>query len=232
MLARDAAATLEAARQRLLLWDVSPAQIRQIEKTGKAFRTLTLYAPVSGYVTQKMVISGMKIMPGEKILDIADLSGLWVVADVYEYELPLVKVGNQATITLASLPGVELTSKIDYIYPDLSAQTRTVKVRLKLSNSSRQLKPQMFTNVEIKINLGNKLVIPESAVLDTGKAMVVYVDLGNDVFEPREVKTGIKSDGYVEVLRGLRSGEKVVAAANFLIDSEAQLKGIKPLPQQ
>ena len=232
MLARDAAATLEAARQRLLLWDVSPAQIRQIEKTGKAFRTLTLYAPVSGYVTQKMVVSGMKIMPGEKIMDIADLSGLWVVADVYEYELPLVKVGNQATITLASLPGVELTSKIDYIYPDLSAQTRTVKVRLKLSNSSRQLKPQMFTNVEIKINLGNKLVIPESAVLDTGKATVVYVDLGNDAFEPREVKTGIRSDGYVEVLRGLRSGEKVVAAANFLIDSEAQLKGIKPLPQK
>jgi Cu(I)/Ag(I) efflux system membrane fusion protein len=230
MLVRDAAATLEAARQRLLLWDVSPAQIKQIEETGKPFRALTLYAPVSGYVTQKMVIAGMKIMPGEKILDIADLSNLWVVADIYEYELPLVKVGNQATITLASLPGVELTSKIDYIYPDLSAQTRTAKVRLKLPNSNRQLKPQMFTNVEIKINLGNKLVIPESAVLDTGKATVVYVDLGNDAFEPREVKTGIRSDGYVEVLRGLRSGEKVVAAANFLIDSEAQLKGIKPLP--
>ncbi|MGB5219230.1 MAG: efflux RND transporter periplasmic adaptor subunit [Smithella sp.] len=232
MLARDATATLDAARQRLLLWDVSPAQIRAIEETGKPFRTLTLHAPVSGYVTQKMVVTGMKIMPGEKIMDIADLSNLWVVADIYEYELPLVKVGNQATITLASLPGVELTSKIDYIYPDLSAQTRTAKVRLKLSNSNRQLKPQMYTNVELKINLGNKLVIPESAVLDTGKATVVYVDVGNDAFEPREIKAGIRVDGYVEVLRGLRSGEKVVAAANFLVDSEAQLKGIKPLPQK
>ncbi|KUG22320.1 putative co/zn/cd efflux system membrane fusion protein [hydrocarbon metagenome] len=230
MLARDAAATLDAARQRLLLWDVSPAQIRAIEETGKSFRTLTLYAPVSGYVTQKMVVAGMKIMPGEKMLDIADLSSLWVVADIYEYELPLVKVGNQATITLASLPGVELTSKIDYIYPDLSAQTRTAKVRLKLSNSNRQLKPQMFTNVEIKINLGSRLVIPESAVMDTGRAMVVYVDLGNGAFEPREIKAGIRADGYVEVLRGVKSGESVVAAANFLVDSEAQLKGIKPLP--
>lgn len=230
MLARDAAATLDAVRQRLLLWDVAPAQIKHIEETGKPFRTLTLYAPVSGYVTQKMVVAGMKIMPGEKILDIADLSGLWVVADIYEYELPLVKVGNQATITMASLPGVELMSKIDYIYPDLSAQTRTAKVRMKLSNSKHQLKPQMFTNVEIKINLGNKLVIPEAAVLDTGKATVVYVDLGNGAFEAREIKTGIRADGYVEVLRGLRSGEKVVATANFLIDSEAQLKGIKPLP--
>jgi Cu(I)/Ag(I) efflux system membrane fusion protein len=232
MLARDAAATLDAARQRLLLWDVSPAQIRTIEKTGKPVRTLTLYAPVSGYVTQKMVVAGMKIMPGEKMLDIADLSSLWVVADIYEYELPLVKVGHQATITLASLPGVELTSKIDYIYPDLSAQTRTAKVRLKLSNSNRQLKPQMFTNVEIKINLGNKLVIPESAVMDTGRAMVVYVDLGNGAFEPREIKTGMRANGYVEVLRGLKSGESVVAAANFLVDSEAQLKGIKPLPSR
>lgn len=232
MLAQDAAATLDAARQRLLLQDVSPAQIQALEESGKPFRTITLHAPVSGYVTQKMVVAGMKIMPGEKILDIADLSALWVVADIYEYELPLIKVGNQATITLASLPGVEFTSKIDYIYPDLSAQTRTAKVRLKLSNTNHRLKPQMFTNVEIKINLGNKLVIPESAVLDTGKATVVYVHLGNDAFEPREIKTGLRADGYVEVLRGLRSGEQVVASANFLIDSEAQLKGLKPLPRK
>ncbi|PKN52544.1 MAG: efflux RND transporter periplasmic adaptor subunit [Deltaproteobacteria bacterium HGW-Deltaproteobacteria-13] len=232
MLAQDAAATLDAARQRLRWWDVSEVQIKQIEETGKPIRTLTLYAPVSGYVMQKMVVAGMKVMPGEKMFDIADLSGLWVIADIYEYELPLIKVGNQAAITLAYLPGVELMSQIDYIYPDINAQTRTAKVRLKLANSHRQLKPQMFTNVEIKINLGRKLVIPESAMIDTGKAMVVYVDLGNDAFEPREIKTGIRTEGYVEVLRGLKSGEKVVAAANFLVDSEAQLKGIKPLPSK
>ena len=232
MLARDANATLNAARRRLLLWDISASQIRQIEQTGKPLRTLTLYAPSSGYITQKMVVSGMKVMPGEKMFDIADFSGLWVIADIYEYELPLIKVGNQAAITLAGLPGMELTSQIDYIYPDIAPQTRTAKVRLKLTNRNHQLKPQMFANVEIKINLGSKLVIPESAVLDTGKAMVVYVDLGNDAFEPREIKTGIRTDGYVEVLRGLKSGDKVVAAANFLVDSEAQLKGIKPLLQK
>jgi Cu(I)/Ag(I) efflux system membrane fusion protein len=232
MLAKDATVMLEAARQRMLWWDISPAQIMQIEDSGKPIRTLTLYAPASGYVTQKMVVAGMKVMPGEKMFDIADLSSLWVIADIYEYELPLIKVGNQAVITLAYLPGVELLSQIDYIYPDLSAQTRTAKVRLKLANSHHQLKPQMFTNVEIKINLGRKLVIPESAVLDTGKAMVAYVDLGNGAFEPREIKTGIRTEGYVEVLRGLKSGEKVVAAANFLVDSEAQLKGIKPLPSR
>ncbi|MEE9910322.1 MAG: efflux RND transporter periplasmic adaptor subunit [Deltaproteobacteria bacterium] len=230
MMARDAAATLEAARQRLLLWDISAGQIRQIEETGKPVRTLTLYAPVTGYITQKMAVAGMRVMPGEKMFDIADLSHLWVIADIYEYELPFIKIGNQAAITLAYLPGVEMMSQIDYIYPNLSAETRTIKIRLKLANRQQQLKPQMFGNVEIKINLGRKLVVPESAVMDTGRAMVVYVDLGDGAFEPREIKTGIRTDGYIEVLRGLKSGERVVAAANFLVDSEAQLKGIKPLP--
>lgn len=232
MMARDATATLEAARQRLLLWDVSAGQIKRIEETGQPVRTLTLYSPVSGYVTQKMVVAGMRIMPGEKMFDIVDLSSLWVIADIYEYELPFIKVGNQAAVTLAYLPGVEMISRIDYIYPSLSAETRTVKIRLKLTNRHNQLKPQMFGNVEIKINLGRKLVVPESAVMDTGRAMVVYVDLGDGEFEPREIKTGIRTDGYIEVLRGLKSGESVVAAANFLVDSEAQLKGIKPLPSR
>ena len=232
MMARDAAATLDAARQRLMWWDISAAQIKQIEEMGKPVRTLTLYAPVAGYVMQKMVVAGMRIMPGEKMFDIADLSNLWIIADIYEYELPFIKVGNQAVVSLAYLPGMELMSQIDYIYPTLSADTRTVKVRLKLSNRHQQLKPQMFGNVEIRINLGRKLVIPESAVMDTGRAMVVYVDLGNGAFEPREIKTGMRADGYVEVLRGLKSGESVVSAANFLIDSEAQLKGIKPLPSR
>ncbi len=229
MMAGDATATLEAARQRLLLWDISASQIERIEETGQPVRTLTLYAPVSGYITQKMVVAGMRVMPGEKMFDIADLSHLWVIADIYEYELPFIRVGNQAQITLAYLPGVELMSQIDHIYPTLSAETRTIKVRLKLVNRNQQLKPQMFGNVEIKINLGQKLVIPESAVMDTGKAMVVYVDLGGGMFEPREIKTGLRTDGYIEVLRGLKRGESVVAAANFLVDSEAQLKGIKPL---
>jgi Cu(I)/Ag(I) efflux system membrane fusion protein len=232
MIAKDASATLEASRQRLLLWDISAQQIKKIEESGKTIRTLTLYSPVNGFITQKMAVSGMKVMPGEKLYDVADLSSLWVIADIYEYELPLIKVGNKALITLAYLPGKELSSQIDYIYPTISAETRTVKIRLKLINPNNQLKPQMFANVEIKINLGRKLIIPESAVIDTGKGMVTYVDLGNGAFEPREIKAGLRTDGYIEVLRGLKDGDKVVSSANFLVDSEAQLKGVKPLPSK
>jgi Cu(I)/Ag(I) efflux system membrane fusion protein len=232
MLAKDAQAMFAASRQRLILWDISDQQIKNIEESGKTIRTLTLYSPASGFITQKMAVSGMKVMPGEKLYDIADLSNLWVIADIYEAELALIKVGDKAAITLAYLPGKEISSQIDYIYPSISAETRTVKVRLKLANSESKLKPQMFTNVEIKINLGRKLMIPESAVIDTGKGMVAYVDLGNGAFEPREIKAGLRTDGYIEVLRGLKAGEKVVSAANFLVDSEAQLKGIKPLPSK
>jgi membrane fusion protein, copper/silver efflux system len=232
MLARDATATLAASRQRLLLWDISARQINIIEESGKPIRTLTLYSPVNGFITQKMAVSGMKVMPGEKLFDVADLSSLWVIADIYEYELPLIKVGDKAVITLAYLPGKELLSQIDYIYPSISAETRTVKVRLKLANPGNQLKPQMFGNVEIKVNLGRKLMIPESAVIDTGAGMVAYVDLGNGSFEPREIRTGLRTDGYIEVLRGLKDGERVVYSANFLVDSEAQLKGVKPLPSK
>jgi len=229
MLAKDATASLDAARQRLRLWDISENQIKQIEQTGKTVRTLTLYSPVSGFVTQKMAVLGMKVMPGEKLFDIADLSTLWIIADIYEYELPFVKVGQPARITLSYFPGKELSSKIDYIYPTISADTRTAKIRLTLPNPKGQLKPQMFTNVEIRISLGKRLVIPESAVIDTGTSQIVYVDKGEGAFEPREVELGIRADGAVEVLRGIKAGEKVASSANFLIDSEAQLKGIKPL---
>ncbi len=229
MLAGDATAALNAARQRLRLWDISEKQIEQIQQSGKTYRTLTLYSPVSGFVTQKMAVSGMKVMPGEKLFDIADLSSLWIIADIYEYELPFVKVGQQARITLSYFPGKELSSTIDYIYPTISADTRTAKIRLTIPNPGGRLKPQMFTNVEIRISLGRKLVIPESAVIDTGKGQVVYVDKGEGALEPREVELGLRADGAVEVLHGIKAGEKVAASANFLIDSEAQLKGIKPL---
>jgi len=229
MLEKDAAATLEAARQRLRLWDMSKAQIKKIEETGQPVRTITLYSPVSGYITQKMAIQGMKVMPGEKLFDVADLSHVWIVADIYEYELSAVRVGQPVKITLSYFPGREWASKIDYIYPIFSAETRTAKVRLTLPNPRGELKPQMFTNVEIRINLGKKLTIPDSAVIDTGKGQVVYVDRGNGFFEPREIQTGLRADGAVEVLRGLKTGEKVASSANFLIDSEAQIKGVKPL---
>jgi Cu(I)/Ag(I) efflux system membrane fusion protein len=232
MLKKDGLAVLNAARERLRLWDISEEQIKQIEETGKSFRTLTLYSPATGYITNKMAVSGIKVMPGEKIYDIADLSNLWIIADIYENELPFVQVGQEAKITLSYLPDKEFSSRIDYIYPIIDADTRTSKVRFTLSNPDGQLKPQMYTNVEININLGKRLAIPESAVIDTGMQQVAYVDLGDGNFEPREVKLGLHANGYVEVLKGLKEGEKVTSSANFLIDSEAQLKGIKPLSGQ
>jgi Cu(I)/Ag(I) efflux system membrane fusion protein len=229
MITRDAAAAVEASRQRLRLWDISDEQVRRIEETGRPVRTLTLYSPVSGFIIQKMAVQGMKVMPGEKLYDIADLSTLWIIADIYEYELSVIRVGQQARITLAYLPGKTFASQIDYIYPTLSPDTRTARVRLNLPNPGGQLKPQMFTNVEIRIDLGRRLMIPESAVIDTGIGQVVYVDRGEGAFEPREVQLGLRADGDAEVLRGLKAGETVASSANFLIDSEAQLKGIKPL---
>jgi len=171
----------------------------------------------------------MKVMPGEKLFDVADLSSLWVIADIYEYELPFVKVGQEARLTLSYVADKELMSKIDYIYPIFSEDTRTAKVRLTLPNPGGQLKPKMFTNVDITVDLGSRLTIPESAVIDTGEIQVVYVDLGDGTFEPREVQLGLHTNGYAEVLKGLKEGEIVSTAANFLIDSEAQLRGVKPL---
>ena len=229
MLEKDAAATLEAARQRLRLWDISEEQIKKIEETGQPVRTLTLYSPVSGHITQKMAVQGMKVMPGEKLFDVADFSRLWIVADIYESELPIVKVGQPVSVSLSYFPGRTWSSRIDYIYPVLSPETRTAKVRMTLPNPDGRLKPQMFTDVEIRIGLGKRLTIPDSAVIDTGTGQVVYVDRGNGIFEPREIRTGLQADGAVEVLRGLKAGDKVASSANFLIDSEAQLKGVKPL---
>ncbi len=228
LLIKDAETILEAAKQRLKLWDITEEQIKKVEGTGQPIKTLTLYSPVSGYVTQKTAIQGMKVMPGDKLFDIVDLSSVWVLADIYEYELPVVKLGAPAVISLSYFPGKEFLSKIDYIYPTLAGETRTAKVRFTLPNPGGQLKPQMFTDVTLKINLGKKLVVPEDAVIDTGTRQIVYVDKGDGNFEPREVSVGLKTDQMVEVTRGLRVGEKVVSSANFLIDSEAKLKGVAP----
>jgi Cu(I)/Ag(I) efflux system membrane fusion protein len=232
LLTKDAAVILEAAKERLRLWDISEEQISQIEKTGKPVRTLTIYSPVSGYVIQKTAVQGMRVMPGEKLFDVVDLSTVWIVSDIYEYELPLIKVGQTARIGLSYFPGQEFSSRVDYVYPSLSGDTRTAKARFTIPNPDGVLKPQMFTNVEIKINLGSRLAVPTAAVIDTGMRQIVYVDKGEGNFEPREVELGLRSEDLVEIIRGLKAGEKVAASANFLVDSEAQLKGVTPLPMK
>jgi membrane fusion protein, copper/silver efflux system len=231
MLSKDSETIVEAAKQRLRLWDISEVQIKKIEETGKPIRTLTLYSPVSGYVIQKMAIQGMKVMPGEKLFDIADLSSVWIISDIYGDDISLIREGQTALISLSYFPGKDFTSKIDYIYPALSGGTRTSKVRFTIPNPGGKLKPQMFTNVEVKIPLGNKLVVPDDAVLDTGQRQIVYVDKGDGIFEPREVMLGARAEGFREVVMGLKAGEKVATSATFLIDSEAQLKGVTPLGQ-
>jgi len=231
MLAQDAQQILEAARERLRLWDITDSQIKKIEESGKPIRTLTIYSPVSGYIVQKMALQGMRVMPGEKLFDVADLSTVLVIADIYEYELPLIKMGDTARINLSYFPGKEFFSTIDLIYPTLSEETRTTKVRFTIPNPGGALKPNMYTDVQVKIDLGTKLAIPAEAVIDTGERHVVYVDKGGGNFEPREVALGLKENGLVEVIRGLNGGERVASTANFLIDSEAKLKGVVPLPQ-
>jgi len=229
MLSKDSERIAEAAKTRLRLWDITEEQIKTIEETGKPLRTLTIYSPINGYVVQKEAVQGMRIMPGEKLFDIADLSTLWVVSDIYEYDLSSIKAGQTANITLSYLPDKAFQSTIDYVYPALSGDTRTAKVRFTVANPSAQLKPQMFTNVEIKMDLGKRLAVPDDAVIDTGARQIIYVDKGEGYFEAREVHTGIKSGGMTEILHGLDAGEKVAVSGTFLIDSEAQLKGVKPI---
>jgi membrane fusion protein, copper/silver efflux system len=168
------------------------------------------------------------VAAGEKIFDIVDLSTVWVLADIYEYEIPFVKVGQNARITLSAYPRKEFPAQVDFVYPSLSGQTRTAKARFVLPNPDLLLKPQMFADVELELDLGERLAIPDTAVLDTGIRQIVYVDTGDGFFAPRQIKVGDRSDGMVEVVQGLKAGEKVASSAVFLIDSEAKLKGVSP----
>ncbi|MDR3631168.1 MAG: efflux RND transporter periplasmic adaptor subunit [Desulfocapsaceae bacterium] len=229
MLAKDSQYIVEAAKQRLLLWDISESQIKTIAKTGKPIRTLSIESPVNGAVIQKNVVLGMRVMPGDKMFDIADLSTVWVVADLYESQMAQVGIGQKVSISFDNFPGKVIASTIDFVAPVLTGETRTVRVRCTIPNADGQLKPQMFATMEIRIDLGEKLAVPDDAVIDTGTRKIVYVDRGEGLFEPREVLTGIKSGGLTELTQGVKVGEKVAIAANFLIDSEAQLKGITPL---
>ncbi len=228
MLDADARRLREAARERLRRWDISEPQIEEIVRTGRARRTLTVASPVSGYVVKRYATQGMRIMAGEPLLDVVGLSRVWVVAEVSEADAGLAGVGMPARITVSGRAGRTFSSRIDFIYPVLDAQTRTVRVRCSVDNPGLELKPQMFAAVELEADLGNRLAVPEDAVLDTGDRRLVYVDRGEGIFEPRAVNAGIRAGGQREILSGLKEGERVAASALFLIDSEAQLKGVTP----
>ena len=215
---------LQSARKRLLLWDVTPKQVENLEKSGEIKRSLTLYSQVDGFVMEKMVFKGMGVMPGAALYKIGDLSSIWVMADIYEYELPFIQVGQRASISLSYYPGESFEGTATYIYPAVDSKSRTGRVRFDLPNPEFRLKPEMWASVEINIPLGRKLVVPEDAVVDTGTMQMAFVDRGQGYFEPRHIQVGSRVKGYCEVLSGLREGETVVTSANFLIDSETQLK--------
>lgn len=223
--AQGSAELLDAARQRLLLWDIRPQDIEKLEKAGQATRAVDVYADIGGYVVGKMAFHGMRVTPADSLYDIADLSHLWVLADVYEYNLPAVTLGTVGRIEVASLPNRTWRGPVTYIAPTVEEKTRTVKVRLEVDNGAGELKPDMYADVFLQVDRGPGLVVPDGAVINAGDRRLVFLDLGDGRFEPREVKVGVKAaDGGLQILSGLADGDRVVTSANFLLDSESSLR--------
>ncbi|MHB9071942.1 MAG: efflux RND transporter periplasmic adaptor subunit [Desulfobaccales bacterium] len=216
----------DASRQRLSYFDITPAEITALEKTGQVKKNLILLSPVTGIVTKRMVTQGQFVQAGMTLLEVADLTYVWVDAQIYEYELPWVKVGQKAVMTLQYLPGETFTGRIEYIYPYINETTRTARVRLRFPNPGIKLKPEMFAQVEIKSALPHPVVaVPPEAVLDSGEKHLVFIALGKGQFEPREIKVGMEGEGeWREVLSGLNGGEEVVISAQFLLDSESRIR--------
>lgn len=214
----------DSARQRLLLWDISPKQIQELERNGKPQKALTLYSAVDGFVMSKNAVQGARVMPADTLFEIAGISHVWVLADVYESDAPFVRLGQTARMSLSYLPGRTWTGKVTFIAPVLDEKSRTVQVRLEFENSDRTLKPEMYADVALERPLGRVVAVPDSAVLSTGTRDLVFVARGDGRFEPRTVKTGAKVAGYYEIREGISAGEEVVTQANFLIDSESRLK--------
>ncbi|HTM87639.1 MAG TPA: efflux RND transporter periplasmic adaptor subunit [Terriglobales bacterium] len=215
---------LRATRDRLKLWDISEAQIEKLERTGEVSRTMTFYSPVTGFVTDRKAFPQTSVTPDMELYTVANLSTVWVMADIYQYELPYVRVGQRAEVQLSYYPGKTYTGRVSYIYPILDAQTRTAKVRVDLPNPGFKLKPEMFADVQLQVNYGKQLVVPQEAVLDSGERQTVFVAAGDGHFVPRAVKIGPQVEGKDVILSGLQPGEVIVSSGNFLIDSESQLK--------
>jgi RND family efflux transporter MFP subunit len=213
---------------------VSEADIQRLEREGKVVRELPVYSPVSGIVTERKAYHhGRYVTPETDIFTITDYSVVWVIAEFFEYEAPYIRLGQQATVRLSYVPEKEFTGKVSFIYPDIDPRTRSVRVRFELANPGLELKPDMYADVELAVDLGTHVVVPREAVLDSGPEQTVFVAHGDGYFEPRRVKLGPRLPGLprpaalgerVIVREGLRPGETVVTSANFLIDSESRLK--------
>jgi RND family efflux transporter MFP subunit len=231
--AKDAAPEIQASMRRLMTgalerlrnWDISEGELAELERGTAPRRTITLRSPVSGVVMEKPALKGMRFMPGEALYQIADLSSLWVLAEVFEQDLGSVQPGQPARITVDAFPERAFNGRVAFLYPTLAPETRTGRLRIELANPGGALKPSMYASVEIAAGPQRKrLAVPASAVIDSGVRRIVLVQSGEGRFEPREVKLGMRADDYVEVLEGVKEGEPVVVAANFLIDAESNLR--------
>lgn len=222
--AKDSAAALVAsARERLRLWDLTDEQIAAVERHGKAEPVLTVYAPSTGIVLKREALPGKYVEPGTTLYEVADISHVWVHADIYESEVAAVKLNQPASVTFAAYPGEAFRARVAYVYPSLNAEARTVRVRLELPNPGLRLKPGMYGTVTLRTDSVKTLVVPKEAVLDTGLRQLVYLDRGQGVYEPTPVKLGRKSQDRVEVLEGIKEGDRIVTSANFLLDAESKL---------
>ncbi|MGH9464081.1 MAG: efflux RND transporter periplasmic adaptor subunit, partial [Thermoanaerobaculia bacterium] len=215
---------VEAARERLRLWDLTEAEIERIAESGKAVQYLPIVSPVSGYVVEKDVVAGGAVEAGMRLYRIAALDRVWVEAEVYESELPLIEVGQEARVTLPYLPGEGLVGKVAFIYPYLDNMTRTGRVRIELPNRGLELKPDMYATVTLEVDRGERLVVAESAVLYAGPRRLVFLDLGDGRLKAQAIEVGVESGDFLEVLSGLDEGDVVVTSGTFLIAAESRLK--------
>jgi len=216
---------MASALARLRNWDISDGELQRLERERTVRRTITLHSPVSGVVVEKPALKGMRFMPGEALYRISDLSSLWLLADIFEQDLGLVRPGQAAKIMVNAFPGRTYSGKVAFLYPTVTPETRTGKARIELANPGGQLKPAMYASVELAAGGGRKvLAVPGSAVIDSGVRQMVLVQLAEGRFEPRAVRLGARADDYIEITQGVKAGEAVVVTANFLIDAESNLK--------
>jgi Cu(I)/Ag(I) efflux system membrane fusion protein/cobalt-zinc-cadmium efflux system membrane fusion protein len=222
--ANEADWLLDAARQRLKQWNVSDDEIARLESTGQVQREITVQSPVSGYITERNALPNQFVQPETKLYTIADLSQIWVYAQVFQTDVGRLSTGDPANVTVDAYPGRIFHGRVQQILPQVDATTRTVRVRLVFENPGLLLKPGMYVNVALGMPLGMQLVVPASGVLQSGVRQIAFVDHGNGYLEPRQIETGLRVGDSFVVLKGLRPGERIVSSANFLIDSEAQLQ--------
>jgi Cu(I)/Ag(I) efflux system membrane fusion protein len=211
------------ARERLHLLDAYGVE-NHLKKTGKPARYMTVTSPATGYIVEKNVVEGSAFAAGARIMRIAGLDTVWIEAELYEAELPLVQVGQSARVTLTHLPDKHFDGEVTYLYPYVDPKTRTAKARIELDNRELELKPDMYANVSLEIDLGERLSVPESAVIYTGTRRLVFVDIGEGRLQPRVVRLGIRAGDRYEVLDGIDAGDEVVTSGNFLIASESRIR--------